>query len=204
MNISAYYRYLSGTGDNTRFTATGESLSYSWKILSGADVIELVGQPAATKTDDSGPGKIGGVSFTLDASEAVYKAKANGVATVQVDMKNSAGETLATDSFFVEVFNDFSVSNLVSILPESGVQALISTSEYSTGFTFTPKANMQINMIIAEYNSKGALVKTEVRPISLTANVSAFEELNIERENTTKVFFWDANFVPLANTFIAS
>ena len=201
VNIGAYYSYLSGTGDNTRFAATGESLNYSWKILNGADVIELVGQPAATKTDDSGPGKIGGVNFTLDASEAVYKAKANGVATVQVDMKNAAGETLATDTFYVEVFNDFSVSNSVTILPESGVSALITTNEYSTGFTFVPTANMQINMIIAEYNDRGALIKTEVRPVSLTANVSAFEALDIERDNTTKVFFWDANFVPLANTF---
>ena len=203
VNDSGYYEWLSGTSDATLYSAIpGASLSYEWSIASGADVIEMVGAPVATKTDDEGPGKIGGVDYTFDASTAEFKAKDFGVATVQVAMKNAAGVTLATDTYYVEVFGDISASNSISIVPESGVMALTSLGgEYSTGFTLVPKANMQLNMIIAEYNSRGALIKSEVRPISLTANVSAFEALDIGSDNTTKVFFWDANFVPLANVF---
>jgi len=119
-------------------------------------------------------------------------------------MKNAVGAVLATDTYYVEAFDGFSVSDKITITPKSGISAVTTLGgAYSTGFTLTPKVNMQVNMVIAEYNSKGALINTEVRPLDLAANVSAFEGLDISRENTTKVFFWDSNMVPLTNIFTA-
>jgi hypothetical protein len=109
VNHSNYYQWVSGTGDNTRFGPTGASLSYEWEIIKGNDVIQLVGYPIATKTDDRGPGKIGGVNYTLDASEVSYRAINTGEAEIKVTMKDQDGVVLAADTYEIEVADYYGV-----------------------------------------------------------------------------------------------
>ena len=103
VNDSGYFEWASGTGDNTVYRAIpGATLSYEWTILEGAGVVELT-SAVASRTDDAGPGKIGGVNYTFDASVATFKAIGGGAAKVQVAMKNAAGETLAVDTYDIVV-----------------------------------------------------------------------------------------------------
>jgi GH43 family beta-xylosidase len=69
----------------------------------------------------------------------------------------------------------------------------------SVVFTLVPNADMKANMIVARYNSKNALVSTELRPLDLITGVSLTETVYIpsDTEYQCKVFFWDVNFCPL-------
>jgi len=103
VNDSGYFEWLSGTGDSTLYRAiAGATLSYEWSILEGADVVDLI-SAFATRTDAAGPGKIGGVNYTFDASVANFKAIGSGTAKVQVAMKDAASVILAVDTYDIVV-----------------------------------------------------------------------------------------------------
>ena len=78
---------------------------------------------------------------------------------------------------------------------------IFTLNPYYSEFEMVSDVNMTFNMIIAEYNSRGALVSIDVRPIALTADVPLTESVVYQSTpgNNNKVYFWDNNFVPLSN-----
>ena len=111
VNDSGYFEWKSGIGDNTLYSAiAGAALRYEWAILEGKSVVELTGA-VASRTDDAGPGKIGGVNYTFDASVARFKAVGGGTAKVQVSMKNTRGNVLAVDTYVIEVAGAIAMSD---------------------------------------------------------------------------------------------
>jgi DUF1680 family protein len=77
--------------------------NFEWTVLSGNEAIVMLDSPARGQTDDSGPGKIGGLNFTRPASIATYRAIKAGAAVVQVSMKDASGAVLATDTYEILV-----------------------------------------------------------------------------------------------------
>ncbi len=155
-------------------------------------------------TDDSGPGKIGGIDFVRETSILELKAKAYGVAAVEAVLKNVAGEVLATDVFYVEVADELSLSDDISIAPLTNGSALAADDAgYGVSrFALSAAADMTLNMIVAEYDGSGKLVSTEVRPLTLAADTSVIEEVAVSGDNDCKVFFWDSSDVPVASAMI--
>jgi len=200
VNIGGYYSWYSGTTDNTVWRTTGASLNYVWEIVSGANVIELVGVPAATKTDDRGPGKIGGVGYTLDASEVSYKAIRDGKATVRVTMRNASNAVLATDTYDIDVTTD---NYLLFSYGENIAQAIIPGQTLKVAAKFTGESNLTQTMIVALYSSNGKLVSLVQNDGVVDSKAIKFEgNLSIpaatEAGAYVRVFFWDTNtFVPL-------
>ena len=188
-------------GETTKLTAVPhvnnssvkKPASYEW---SAKGPVELVNTTAGL-TDNIGPGKIGGIDFELPTGIADVKALNPGVATVQAVMKDSGGAVIGADAYDVEVLGEISASSTISVVAQSVYSSLASTNTYSNRFMLEPKADTKLNMIIAEYNDRGALKGTEVRPLDLKAGDSVFETVTVPRDSTYKVFFWDANYVPL-------
>nr|AGS53277.1 putative glycosyl hydrolase of unknown function (DUF1680) [uncultured bacterium contig00001] len=87
------------------FSESDAANNFVWTVLPGPgrNVIQLDGAPQAGQTDSAGPGKIGGMGKTRSASTATYRALRAGTATVQVTMRNSRNETIATDTYVITV-----------------------------------------------------------------------------------------------------
>jgi DUF1680 family protein len=182
--------------------------AFEWTVISGKDVIEMSGAPVDGRTDDSGPGKIGGLSYTSGTtttvytrptSTATYKALKYGRAIVKVDMKNATGTVLATDTYEILVSADLSANNAVSVTGQLRYGS--STSILNNEFKLVPTADMNINMVIAKYNAKGAMVDSELRPLALKAGVTTWETLATDSDlagDSYSVFFWDGNYRPVS------
>jgi hypothetical protein len=134
VNHSNFYQWVSGTGDSTVYEPTGASLSYEWEVISGANLIELAAGPIASKTDDKGPGKIGGVGYTLDASEISYTALRDGIAVVEVTMKDQDGAVLATDTYEIVVGTGIEVKGPTVVV--TGPKT-VTTNDTSVTYTFS-------------------------------------------------------------------
>jgi hypothetical protein len=181
----------------------GRSLSYEWTVLSGGDRIEMVGAPVAGKTDNAGPGKIGGMNYQFDASTVEFKALKYGKATVQVAMRNASGTVLATDTYDIAVSADLTANNTVSIKAQPQNSATPDATR--NVISMAPAADINLNMIVAKYDAKGAIISSEIRPLTLKAGVSVTETLDTPDDlagNTYKVFFWDENFRPQSQALI--
>jgi hypothetical protein len=73
---------------------------------------------------------------------------------------------------------------------------------FNAELTLIPAVDMKVNVIVAEYNSRGALVYSDIRAIELRAGVPVNETVGIPAKagNTYKVFIWDASsYVPLTS-----
>jgi hypothetical protein len=77
--------------------------SFDWTVISGDDVVAIADSSIRGQTDNSGPGKIGGLSFTRPTSTVKFKALKAGTATVQVSMVDANGALLATDTYEIVV-----------------------------------------------------------------------------------------------------
>ena len=200
VNASGYYQWSSGVGDSTVYSVIpGASLNYTWEIISGANVIQLASAPAATKTDDRGPGKIGGVNYIFDASEVSYKAIRDGKATIRVNMRNASNVVLATDTYDIEVSTD---NYLLFSYGDDYAQAIIPGQTLNIAAKFTGESNLTQSMIVALYSSNGKLVSL-VQNDGVVDNKAIKFEGNLSIPAATeagayiRVFFWDTNtFVP--------
>jgi len=84
---------------HVNFTDRFAPASYEWSVQGPAEIIIIT----AGKTDNKGPGKIGGISFERINSTATVKASGSGEAVVTVIMKDSSGAILATDSYTLNI-----------------------------------------------------------------------------------------------------
>lgn len=99
---------------HVNYTDRTAPASYEWSVQGSAEIIDTV----AGLTDNTGAAKIGGISYERVNSTATIKATGNGVAVITVNMKDSNGTILATDSYTLKMQNDGS-SDISSINPVS-------------------------------------------------------------------------------------
>ena len=194
-------KYMLADGESAKLTAvphvnhnsTAKPASYEWSVIGPAEIVDT----AASLTDNTGPGKIGGVGFELPSSVATVKALSPGIATVEVAMKDPDGTVVSTDSYDVEVLGEISVSDSISVNLQSVGQRSASDGTYSNRFMLTPKIDINANMIIAEYDSRGALVISQVRSLDLKAGNTQSEEVTVPRGKKYRIYIWDFNYCPL-------
>ena len=103
--------------------------SYEWTIIEGANVIAMEGDAVPGLTADSGYEKIGGLNgLTRPNSTAYFCGVEPGSATVQVQMKNAAGQVVATDTYEITVEGEVDSATPPSI---SGPEALSLAEGYA-------------------------------------------------------------------------
>jgi GH43 family beta-xylosidase len=132
--------------------------------------------------------------FTPQSRTVELKAGKN-----MITISNHAGSIGAViDYIYIGLVSEnISVNDSLDIftLPHDPSEAL-----YNGDYTLTPDVDMRVNMIIAGYDSEGALTFFEVRPLDVTAGASLTEAVAIPGHTGEqyRVFFWDASLSPLS------
>jgi GH43 family beta-xylosidase len=132
--------------------------------------------------------------FTPQSQTVELKAGKN-VIKLSNDI-NSIGAVI--DYIYIDLVSEnISVRDSIDIFSQPRSR---NETSYNSDFTLLSAVDMKVNMIVAGYNDRGALVFSEVRPLDIVAGAPVTETVAVPgyTENQYKVFFWDVNFSPLS------
>lgn len=163
-----------------------------WRARGYVDFVDEAGSVLGTATYDSFIQQNGPAGTQYRRIDLTYSTLRAGKVTV----RNTPALALDSENYWglisfagatVEAANNISVSDKLDIFKQDR-------------FIVIPKEDVKVNMILAEYNSKDALVSASMKTLELKAgNTIQVAPPEINSQNQYKLFFWeDGSYIPLS------